>query len=167
MRSRFPLVAICAVAALLVAAPATADDVHKGFINAGKTLKFSLATDVSTQLLLDLVGFHERSDLDILITTGTGDDTEILLDSKSAMRQVEKGAVGLIGAQDVTICISNASDVRTRYVLTITQLTGVDVMRGPAVAVGGFPVQGSVSSPQDAVLQRLVQRQQAAKGRVR
>ena len=164
MRSRLLLGGLCALVALLVAVPSAHADVFTGSINKGQTKKFSTTTDTSTIYRLHLTGNKAKSDLDIMVTTGSGDDEETVLLSNSAVEQLEMGTFGVLGSTEVTLLIINAGDSRTKYTLTIEPMGEFERGGKPDFRPSGsFQLDGPVEDPADANRQALVRAQLARK----
>lgn len=160
MRSKPLLVAVC-LAVIMAAAGVASADVFSGRIAPGKTKIYSLTTDISTILQIQAIAAHERTDLDIMVTIKEEADDIVVLDSASGMKQMEQGTVGVGGAVDVTITITNASGPKSRFMLVITEPGSPEAGKGARIDVayaGEFGTDEYVSDPRLASLQRLVQK---------
>lgn len=162
MTRKLALGALCvAVSLTLMATPASAQ-IITGMIAPEVTKVYSLTTDTSTIIQIQAVAFHERTDLDILVTTGEGIDEEVVLDSRSGVLQLELGAVGVEGATDVTISITNADGPKSRFAVTVTEPAKLDTVRGrnrlPLQKVGEFGLHEQLDDPRLAWLQELVRK---------
>lgn len=158
MRSKLLIGALCVAVSVSAASVASAE-VYSGKIAPDKTKVYSVTTDTSMILELTAIAFHERTDLDIMVTIKDGADDVVVLDSASAMTQLEKGTVGVAGATEVTIMVTNADGPLSRFALLITQPADTGVGRGaaiPATYVGEFGLDEPVHDARLQSLQKLV-----------
>jgi len=170
MKSKLLFGGLCAAVALAVAAPAMAQeaDIFTGKIAPEVIKAFTIDTDASTIIELTAIAHNAKTDLDILITTGTGDDEEILVDAKSGVFQLEKAAVGLLGATTYKVAITNVAGPNSRFVAMFTTPSSTGVTQGARIRVreaGEFGIDEPVGNPEFAGLQRLVRERVAAKRR--
>lgn len=160
MRAKHVLAVLCVAAVVGAAAPTAFADVFTGNIGSGTSKVYSLTTDTSTILQITAIAFNERTDLDILVTYRNEDDEDVvLLDSRSGVLQLEQGTVGLEGALEVTITVTNVDGPRSRFVLLMTEPAnpGVDKVQSlPIRYAGEFGPDEAVTDPALAGLQRLI-----------
>jgi len=177
MRSKLLIGALC-VAALMLVAPAAHAQVETGKIAKEVSKTWEFTTDTSTIFQIEVIAFDENTDIDILVTVPDGDDDDterdVVVDSKSALSQIEQATVGLLGAQDdVRVTITNADGRFTRFALRITQPAldadnarfGAAPMQPALGYVGEFRQGDELADPEMASIQRLVRERLAAKAR--
>lgn len=159
MKSRLLIGGLCAVVMVSAAGVALAD-VFTGRIAPGKSKVFTLTTDTSTILEITAIANHERTDLDILVTVRDGADDVVVADSASGRVQLEEATVGLPGATEVTITLTNADGPNSRFTLLINEPGDPGVERGARYA-GEFDMSVPASDPEMAGIQDLVRKRAA------
>ena len=172
MRSRYLVAGICVAVALLGFPQVGYAEVFKGKIKEEQVIKFDLTTDTSLIVEILLITQRDNVDVDIVVTVPDGDDEDeepdIVATSESGIDQIEKLTLGLLGATEYTICITNVDGPTSKFIITFETMgdTGAERGRmahgdGPRMA-GSFDLNGPVSA-EDAGLQRLIRERLAGK----
>lgn len=182
MKSKLLMGALC-VAALLLVAPEAEAQVETGRIARNVSKSWTFTTDTSTIFQIQVIAFHKNTDIDILVTvpdrgdeepggdddptTDNDDEVDVVLDSRSGINQLEQGSVGLLGATEVTVTITNVDGPHSRFALLITQPALDASARLGAMStltyVGEFGPDDRVSEPRLRAVQSLAAKQIAAK----
>lgn len=161
MRSKLLIGALC-VAALVLVAPEAHAQIETGRIAKEVSKVWEFTTDTSTIFQMQVIAFHEKTDIDILVTIpdgdDDGDDPDVVLDSRSGVLQLEQGTVGLEGATEVTITITNVDGPQSRFAFMLSQpsLDAAARIGGNLTYVGEFAPGDRLDDPRLAALQRMV-----------
>lgn len=163
---------VCAIVMLALAAPASAQDpdIFTGRIEKNFAKLFSITTDESMIVEINVIAFAVSADLDILVTTEVTENgvttDQVVIDSKSGVLQYEQAAAGLLGATTYKVTLSNVTGPESRFALMFSSPGGTGATKGARLAVseiGSFGIDEPVDDPALAGIQELVRQSRRTK----